>query len=110
MQHDVLKLRRLVIGEAGRFPELGQSFYELGPNRAAAELSVALSEAAAQQGLSLKDPTLAAEHLLSLILSIPLNRAMLLGDEISFTEAALNRYADEGATAFLRAYGFSDTS
>lgn len=110
MQDDVLKLRRLVIGEAGRFPELGQSFYELGPNRAAAELSVALSEAATQRGLSLKDPTLAAEHLLSLILSIPLNQAMLLGDEISFTEAALHRYADEGAAAFLQAYGFSDAS
>jgi TetR/AcrR family transcriptional repressor of mexJK operon len=107
MQRDVLKVRRLVIGEAGRFPELGQSFHELGPRRAAEELSVALREAATQQGLSLSDPVLAAEHLLSLILSIPLNQAMLLGDEVSFTEAALHRYADEGAAAFLRAYGFT---
>jgi len=107
MQRDVLKLRRLVIGEAGRFPELGQSFHELGPSRAAEELAVALREAATQQGLSLSDPVLAAEHLLSLVLTIPLNQAMLLGDEISFTEAALHRYADEGAAAFLRAYGFT---
>jgi TetR/AcrR family transcriptional regulator, mexJK operon transcriptional repressor len=107
MQRDVLKLRRLVIGEAGRFPELGQSFHELGPSRAAEELAVALREAATQQGLSLSDPVLAAEHLLSLVLSIPLNQAMLLGDEIPFTEAALHRYADEGAAAFLRAYGFT---
>jgi len=35
---------------------------------------------------------------------------MLLGDDISFTEADLHRYADEGAATFLRAYGFSDTS
>lgn len=107
MQPDVLKLRRLVIGEAGRFPELGKSFHELGPSRAAKELAVALREAATQQGLSLSDPALAAEHLLSLILSIPLDQAMLLGDEISFSEAALHRYADEGAAAFLRAYGFA---
>ena len=107
MQRDVLKLRRLVIGEAGRFPELGQSFHELGPSRAAEELAVALREAATQQGLSLSDPVLAAEHLLSLVLTIPLNQAMLLGDETSFTEAALHRYADEGAAAFLRAYGFT---
>ena len=108
MQPDVLKLRRLVIGEAGRFPELGQSFYELGPSRAAVQLGLALGEAAIRYGVPLGDPELAAEHLLSLILSIPLNQAMLLGDDHSFTDAALDRYADEGVTAFLRAYGFSD--
>ena len=30
MQPQVLQLRRLVIGEATRFPELGRTFYELG--------------------------------------------------------------------------------
>lgn len=108
MQPDVLKLRRLVIGEAGRFPELGQAFYDLGPKRAAEQLALALREAAASQGLALEDPKLAAEHLLSLILSNPLNQAMLLGDENSFTDAALDRHANAGVTAFLRAYGFSD--
>lgn len=107
MQPDVLKLRRLVIGEAGRFPELGQSFYDLGPKRAAEQLGLALRDVAAGQGPALENPELAAEHLLSLILSIPLNQAMLLGDEISFTEVALERYADEGVAAFMRAYGFS---
>lgn len=108
MRPDVLKLRRLVIGEVGRFPELGQAFYDLGPKRAVEQLALALCELATQRGLSLEDPNLAAEHLLWLILSIPLNQAMLLGDENSFTDAALDRYADEGVTAFLRAYGFSD--
>jgi TetR/AcrR family transcriptional regulator, mexJK operon transcriptional repressor len=109
MQPNVLKLRRLVIGEAGRFPGLGQSFYDLGPKRAAEQLALALREAAARQGIPLEDPQLAAEQLLSLILSNPLNQAMLLGDEHSFTDAALERYADGGVTAFLRAYGFSDS-
>jgi AcrR family transcriptional regulator len=108
MQPDVLKLRRLVIGEVGRFPELGQAFYDLGPKRAAEQLALVLRELATRRGLSLDDPNLAAEHLLWLILSIPLNQAMLLGDENSFTDAALDRYANEGVTAFLRAYGFSD--
>ena len=108
MQPDVLKLRRLVIGEAGRFPELGRSFYDLGPKRATEQLAVALRESAARQRVSLEDPELAADHLLCLILSIPLNQAMLLGDEYTFTDAALDRYANDGVTAFLRAYGFSD--
>jgi TetR/AcrR family transcriptional repressor of mexJK operon len=108
MQPDVLKLRRLVIGEVGRFPELGQALYDLGPKRAAEQLAIALGASAAQHGLTLEDPHLAAEHLLWLILSIPLNEAMLLGDQSRFTTVALNRYADEGVKAFVRAYGFSE--
>jgi TetR/AcrR family transcriptional repressor of mexJK operon len=106
MQPEVLKLRRLVIAEAGRFPELGRSFYELGPKRAADQLAVALNEAATRYGRPLEDPNVAAEQLLSLILSTPLNQSMLLGDQVSFTRASLDRYADEGVAAFLRAYGF----
>jgi hypothetical protein len=110
MQPDVLKLRRLVIGEVGRFPELGQAFNDLGPRRATEQLGHALRESAVGQGVSLEDPELAAQHLLWLILSIPLNQAMLLGDETSFSEADLDRYADEGVSVFLRAYGFSNGS
>jgi AcrR family transcriptional regulator len=104
MQPDVLRLRRLVIGEAGRFPELGEAFYELGPKRAAEQMALALRRSSALHGYFLEDPDLAAEHLLCLILSIPLDQAMLLGDEHTFTAAALDRYADAGVAVFLRAY------
>jgi TetR/AcrR family transcriptional repressor of mexJK operon len=110
MQPEVLKLRRLVIGEVGRFPELGHAFYDVGPKRAAEQLALALHEAAVRRGLTLEDPELAAEHLIWLVLSVPLNQAMLLGDDVSFSEGSLNRYADEGVTAFLRAYGLSDSA
>src|SRR5439155_24400616 len=39
MQPRILQLRRLVIGEAGRFPELGRTFYEQGPGRTIAALA-----------------------------------------------------------------------
>ena len=103
LQSDVLKLRRLVIGEAGRFPEIGEMFYELGPKRAAAQLARALSELSAQHGLIVPDPVMAAQQLLGLILSIPLDRATLLADDV-FTHDELDRYADEGVRVFLRAY------
>jgi TetR/AcrR family transcriptional repressor of mexJK operon len=108
MQPDVLRLRRLVIGEVGRFPELGQAFYDLGPKRATEELALALLNGASRRGLTVKDPEIAAAHLLSLILSRPLDQAMLQGDEFRFTEDSLDRFADEGVTAFIRAYGFSE--
>lgn len=34
--------------------------------------------------------------------SIPLNQAMLLGDEYSSTDVGLERYADEGVTAAVQ--------
>lgn len=104
MQPEVLKLRRLVIAEAERFPELGATFYELGPKRAAEQLSVALPELSARNGFNLRDPRMAAEFFLSLILSIPLDRAMLVGNEHGFTETAIDQHADEGVRVFLRAY------
>jgi TetR/AcrR family transcriptional repressor of mexJK operon len=107
MQPEVLMLRRLVIGEVGRFPELGQAFYDLGPKRATTQLAVALKDLATRIGIAMQDPILAAEHMLWLILSIPLNQAMLLGDAASFSESDLDTYADQGVSAFLRAYGFS---
>lgn len=44
-----------------------------------------------RQGFVLQDPDMAAERLPCLILSIPLDRAMLLGGEHGLTEAALDR-------------------
>jgi TetR/AcrR family transcriptional regulator, mexJK operon transcriptional repressor len=102
MQPHVLRLRRLVIGEATRFPALGRAFYDLGLSRTVASLSAPLSGR-----LHLDDPALAAEHLVWLVLSIPLNRAMLLGDDHGIAAEDLDRYADAGVDAFLAAYALN---
>ena len=96
MQPQVLRLRRVVIAEATRFPGLGRSFYDLGVARTVATLAAALP--------GLDDPDLAAEHFVWLVLSIPLNRAMLLGDDHGIGPGDLDRYADAGVAAFLAAY------
>lgn len=103
MQPRILQLRRLVIGEAGRFPELGQTFYEQGLGRTIAALATVFERLADRGVLQPGDPLLAAAHFNGLVMSIPLNRAMLLGDEEP-PAAELNRYADAGARAFLAAY------
>ncbi len=101
MQPRVLQLRRLVIGEAGRFPELGRTFYERGPGRTLQALAQAFERLAAAGALRLDDPRLAAEHFNWLVMSIPLNRAMLLGDD---EQPDLDRFADAGVRVFLAAY------
>jgi TetR/AcrR family transcriptional regulator, mexJK operon transcriptional repressor len=105
MQPRLLQLRRLVIGEAGRFPELGRIFYERGPGRTVAALATAFERLAKRGALHLDDPLLAAQHLNWLIMSIPLNQAMLLGEDEPPAPADLDRYADSGVRVFLAAYG-----
>jgi TetR/AcrR family transcriptional regulator, mexJK operon transcriptional repressor len=104
MQPRILQLRRLVIGEAGRFPELGRTFYEQGPGRTIAALATVFERLADRGVLQAGDPLLAAAHFNWLVMSIPLNRAMLLGDDETPATAELNRYADAGVRAFLAAY------
>jgi TetR/AcrR family transcriptional regulator, mexJK operon transcriptional repressor len=105
MQPHVMQLRRMIIGEVGRFPDLGRTFYERGPGRTIVALATAFEQLGERGALEVDDPTRAAEHFNWLIMSIPLNRAMLLGDDESRTAKDLERYADSGVRVFLAAYG-----
>jgi TetR/AcrR family transcriptional regulator, mexJK operon transcriptional repressor len=104
-QPHLIQLRRIVIAEAERFPELARTWYASGPERAHATLADQFRALARRGLLRVDDPLLAAQHLNWLILSIPLNRAMFHGNDIEFTSSELERYADEGARVFLAAYG-----
>jgi TetR/AcrR family transcriptional regulator, mexJK operon transcriptional repressor len=104
MEPRLLALRRLVIGEAGRFPQLGRLFYERGPGRTIDALATMFEWLASQGALDVDDPRLAAAHFNWLVMSIPLNQAMLLGEDEPATPSQLDRYADAGVRAFLAAY------
>jgi TetR/AcrR family transcriptional regulator, mexJK operon transcriptional repressor len=105
IQPRMMQLRRLVIGEAGRFPELGRLFYDSGPGRTIDTLAATFESLAARGALRLEDPRLTAEHFNWLVISTPLNRVMLCGDAELPGQADLDRYADAGTRAFLAAYG-----
>jgi TetR/AcrR family transcriptional repressor of mexJK operon len=105
MRPRILQLRRLVIGESARFPALGRAFYERGPGRTMAALAAAFERLAARGVLRVDDPSLAAAHFNWLIMSIPLNRAMLLGRDDPPPADELDGYADAGVRVFLAAYG-----
>jgi TetR/AcrR family transcriptional repressor of mexJK operon len=101
----VMQLRRLVIAEAGRFPDLGILFYERGPGRTIAALATAFQHLAARGTLQADDPQTAAEHFNWLVMSTPVNQVMFCGDTELPDRASLSRYADAGTRAFLAAYG-----
>jgi TetR/AcrR family transcriptional repressor of mexJK operon len=104
MQPRLLALRRLVIAEAGRFPELGLVFYERGPGRTIAALADTFERLAARGVLQIEDPQLAAAQFNWLIMSSPLNEAMLLGHEEPPSGAELDRHVKTGVRVFLAAY------
>ena len=105
LQPRMMQLRRLVIGEASRFPELGRLFYDSGPGRTIDALAAVVESLAARGTLRLQDPRLAAEQFNWLVMSAPLNRVMLCGDAELPSQADVDRYADAGTWAFLAAYG-----
>jgi TetR/AcrR family transcriptional repressor of mexJK operon len=104
IQPEVLQLRRLVIGEARRFPELARTYYERVPQRLVATLATRLWHLSARGLLHLDDPVLAANHLAWLIVAIPLDIAMFRGTDEGFDAAELEAIADAGVRVFLAAY------
>jgi AcrR family transcriptional regulator len=101
----LMQLRRLVISEAIRFPELGRALYDGGPGRAVGGLAKAFARWVDRGLLAIEDPRAAASHFNWLVMGEPVNRAMLLGDEAIPAASALRRHAADAVRVFLAAYG-----
>ena len=105
----ILQLRRLVIGEVARFPELGQVLWDRGPRRAMTSMAARFSRLA-MKGWLRDDTATAATFFNWLIMSGPLNQAMLLGDQAAPDAVGLRRHCAEVARIFLAAYGRNDST
>jgi AcrR family transcriptional regulator len=101
----LMQLRRMVIGEANRFPELGKALYESGPARAMAAMASAFRRLGDRGLLEIDDAAAAASDFNWLVMGAPLNQAMLLGDAGIPEPAVLRRHAADAARVFLAAYG-----
>ncbi len=101
----ILRLRRLVIGEEARFPELARVLWENGPERAVAALADHIARLHEQGWLVAVDPRGAAGYLNWLVMGEPVNRAMLLGDDDLPGPDAVRDHCAEAVRIFLAAYG-----
>jgi len=106
LQPDVLRLRRLVIAEADRFPEVGKAWFDHGFDRALVILGEAMQRLA-DRGLlhNLSDPTLAAYQFAGLVMYQPMNQVMFAGTDALPPAEQLNRIADSAVEMFLATYG-----
>jgi AcrR family transcriptional regulator len=104
-QPHLIQMRRMIIAEAQRFPDLARAWHRIGPERGHATLASQIDKLVERGLLDAPDSLLAAQLLNYLILSVPLNEAMFTGGDKPYTRRYLNRYADEAVRVFLAAYG-----
>ncbi|MDR3527550.1 MAG: TetR/AcrR family transcriptional regulator [Rhizomicrobium sp.] len=100
---------RLIIAEAGRFPEMGRTTYELAVRRGVERLAHYFADAMAHGTLRLCDPIEAAESFLDLAAG-SLHTQRLWNAIAKVEEAALQREARRISTVFLAAYGNEELS
>ncbi len=99
-----LRIYRIAVAESVRFPELGQAFYEAGPQRSCGRFETWLLRQEAAGLVALPDPLLAAQQFMALVRSCVFLRATL---EVPPTpdEAEIERTVASAVETWLRAYG-----
>lgn len=105
MTPELMRLRRLVIGEEGRFPELGRTLHARGPGRSIGRLTRVFEHYRALGQVRINDPRSAAAFFNWLVMGEPVNDAMLLGDQAIPEPAVLKAHLQEAVRIFMAAYG-----
>ena len=103
MRPDMLSLARLIIGEVGRFPEIGRAYQASGPDHLLRGIMRYLDVQREAGRLAFEDAELAAQDLWGLILSAPRTQALYMPDSQP-DRATLARYIANGLRVFLKAY------
>ncbi|HEY7688223.1 MAG TPA: TetR/AcrR family transcriptional regulator [Dongiaceae bacterium] len=100
---ETLAIYRIVVGETGRFPELGRVFYETGPRRVLNRLAEYLGECSARGLLDVPEPRLAAEQFVGMVRGAHYLRRLLRIDEEPEAPDP-DRIIGSAVQVFLRAY------
>ncbi|MCX7587753.1 TetR/AcrR family transcriptional regulator [Phenylobacterium sp. 58.2.17] len=99
-----LGIHRVVVGESGRFPELGRMFYDMGPKVILTKIAGYLSDLMDQGVLRRADPFVAAQQFKDLTISgvlQPRTWGVIEGD---MTDAEIEDQVNNAVDTFLRAY------
>lgn len=103
LRPDVMRLRRLVIGETDRFPQLGRLWHRVAHDTYNAPLVEACTELAGRGRLDVQDPVLAVRQLVAVTAGVPqLEHTFAPGTGTDPTE--LDRVVASGVDLFLARY------
>jgi AcrR family transcriptional regulator len=95
---------RMVIGAAEKFPRLGRTFYEAGPQRGIERLSAYLARQAEAGRLSIDDPDTAAGLFLALCQAETMKR-LLFAVDTQVSQDEIETRVREAIRVFFAAYG-----
>ncbi len=101
---EAIGIHRVVVGESGRFPELGRMFYDLGPKVILTKIASYLSDLMDQGALRRADPFVAAQQFKDLTISgvvQPRTWGVISGD---MTDTEVEDQVNNAVDTFLRAY------
>jgi TetR/AcrR family transcriptional regulator, mexJK operon transcriptional repressor len=104
LQEQVVQLRRLVIGEANRVPELAHLYYEQAPARTLAAFADCFSALHARGLLHVHEPANAAEHFAFLLVGRCIDQALFCGGPAVLASVDVDRHVRAGVRVFLAAY------
>jgi TetR/AcrR family transcriptional repressor of mexJK operon len=104
LQEPVVQLRRLVIGEANRLPELAQLYYDRAPTPTLAALADAFGSVHDRGLLYAPESRLAAEHFAFLVIGRPIDQALFYGGPQVLASIDIDSYTRAGVDAFLASY------
>lgn len=103
----IINLHRLALGQAARFPELAQVFYERGPARGRTRLQLYLRDAMARGKLRVGDPVDASRQFAGMLQTGSAQMHLFgLIEEPDQTE--LHREVEAAVSAFMRAWACPD--
>jgi TetR/AcrR family transcriptional repressor of mexJK operon len=105
LQEPVVQLRRLVVGEANRVPELAQLYYDKAPARTLAAFADSFSALHNRGLLHISEPSIAAEHFAFLIVGRPIDQALFNGGPQVLAGIDVDAHVRSGVQVFLAGYG-----
>ncbi len=99
----IVTLHRLVVAEAGRFPELGRVYYEVGPRKGEARFTQIIERAMAAGRLPPDDPHMVGQRFKDLVMSdVYLRRLWGVPGELDADEQ--RAHVVQSVDIFLRAF------
>ena len=101
---DHIRLVRMVIGIAEKFPHIGRNFFEAGPCQGGRRLADLLRQQARMGRLTVPDPEAAAHMFLNMCQG-KLVKGLMLGTSTTPTPAEIEACVDEAVRVFLAGYG-----
>jgi TetR/AcrR family transcriptional regulator, mexJK operon transcriptional repressor len=101
---EAIALNRIIIAEVTRFPELGEAFWQAGPERTRAQIEAFLRRATAAGTLAVAEPRRAAEQFAALARG-EIHLRQMLRPEGEVGPKAIAAAAASSVQVFLKAFG-----